>query len=97
MTEEGNLQGMIESILFVAGEAVETKDLAKALQISEDELESELNRLSDEYDYRQRGFMIKRFGSKVQLGTRPMYADAVVRLLQPIQKQSLSQAAMESM
>ncbi len=97
MTEEGNLQGMIESILFVAGEAVETKDLAKALQISEDELASELNRLSDEYDYLQRGFMIKRFGSKVQLGTRPMYADAVVRLLQPIQKQSLSQAAMETL
>ena len=97
MTEEGTLQGMIESILFVAGEAVETKDLAKALQIGNETLETELNRISDEYDYNQRGFMIKRFGSKVQLGTRPLYADAVVRLLQPIQKQSLSQAAMETL
>lgn len=97
MTEEGNLQGMIESILFVAGEAVETKDLAKALQIGDEALDAELNRISDDYDYQQRGFMIKRFGSKVQLGTRPLYADAVVRLLQPIQKQSLSQAAMETL
>ena len=97
MTDEGTLQGMIESILFIAGEAVETKDLAKALQIGTETLEKELNRISDEYDYHQRGFMIKRFGSKVQLGTRPIYADAVVRLLQPIQKQSLSQAAMETL
>ena len=98
MTEaEGNLQGMIESILFVAGEAVAIPDLARALQISTDELEKELNRIGSTYDYEQRGFMLKRFGNNVQLGTRPLYADAVVRLLQPVQKQSLSQAAMETL
>ena len=94
---EGNLQGMIESILFVAGEAVAIPDLARALQISVDELEKELNRIGGAYDYEQRGFMLKRFGNNVQLGTRPLYADAVVRLLQPVQKQSLSQAAMETL
>ena len=94
---EGNLQGMIESILFVAGEAVAIPDLARALQISVDELEKELNRIGSAYDYEQRGFMLNRFGNNVQLGTRPLYADAVVRLLQPVQKQSLSQAAMETL
>ncbi len=94
---EGNLQGMIESILFIAGEAVAIPDLARALQISVDELEKELNRIGGAYDYEQRGFMLKRFGNNVQLGTRPLYADAVVRLLQPVQKQSLSQAAMETL
>ena len=94
---EGNLQGMIESILFVAGEAIAIPDLARALQISVDELEKELNRIGGAYDYEQRGFMLKRFGNNVQLGTRPLYADAVVRLLQPVQKQSLSQAAMETL
>ena len=94
---EGNLQGMIESILFVAGEAVAIPDLARALQISVDELEKELKRIGSAYDYEQRGFMLKRFGNNVQLGTRPLYADAVVRLLQPVQKQSLSQAAMETL
>ena len=95
--QEGNLQGMIESILFVAGEAVAIPDLARALQVSVDELEKELNRIGSAYDYEQRGFMLKRFGNNVQLGTRPLYADAVVRLLQPVQKQSLSQAAMETL
>ena len=93
----GNLFGMIESILFVAGEAVDVRDLARALRIGEDELDKSLEQLSDEYDFNQRGFMLKRFGSKVQLATRPLYSDAVVRLLQPVQMQSLSQAAMETL
>ena len=94
---EGNLQGRIESILFVAGEAVAIPDLARALRIGEAELNRELNRIGSIYDYEQRGFMLKRFGNNVQLATRPLYADAVVRLLQPVQKQSLSQAAMETL
>ena len=97
MTEEGNLQGRIESILFVAGEAVSIKELAKALQTDEESLKTELDRIGDEYDFNQRGFMLKRFGNHVQLATRPLYADAVVRLLQPVQQQSLTQAAMETL
>lgn len=94
---EGSLKGRIEAILFVSGEAVETRELAKALQISETDLQDALNRIGDEYDYEQRGFMLKRFGSKVQLATRPLYSRDVLRLLQPVQQQSLSQAAMETL
>ncbi len=93
----GTVKGRIEAILFVAGEAVAIRDLARALQISEKEMESTLQELSDEYDYEQRGFLLKRFGDKIQLATRPLYAEDVVRLLQPVQQQSLSQAAMETL
>ena len=94
---EGNIKGRIEAILFVAGEAVSVKDLARALQISEKELSAVLNRMKDEYDYEQRGFLLKRFGGNVQLATRPLYSEDVIRLLQPVQQQSLSQAAMETL
>ena len=94
---EGNIKGRIEAILFVAGEAVSVKDLARALQTGEKELEGILTELQDEYNYEQRGFLLKRFGSNVQLATRPLYSDDVVRLLQPVQQQSLSQAAMETL
>jgi segregation and condensation protein B len=94
---EGSLKGRIEAILFVAGEAVSVKELARALQISEQKLSKQLNEISDEYDYQQRGFLLKRFGDKVQLATRPLYSEDVVRLLQPVQQQSLSQAAMETL
>ncbi len=94
---EGNMKGRIEAILYVAGDAVELRDLGRALEMNEKELTDLLAEMESEYDFQQRGFMIKRFGSKIQLATRPLYADDVVRLLQPAQKQSLSQAAMETL
>ena len=95
--QEGNLKGRIEAILFVAGEAVTVKELTRALQTEEKAVKAELNAIRDEYDYDQRGFLLKRFGDKVQLATRPLYAQDVLRLLQPVQQQSLSQAAMETL
>ena len=95
--QEGTLKGRIEAILFVAGEAVTIKELSRALQTEEAAVRQELNAIRDEYDYNQRGFMLKRFGDKVQLATRPLYAQDVLRLLQPVQQQSLSQAAMETL
>ncbi len=95
--EGGSLKGRIEAILFVAGEAVGIRDLAKALRVEEKELKETLKKIGSEYDYEQRGFMLKRFGDKVQLATRPLYSEDVLRLLQPVQQQSLSQAAMETL
>ena len=94
---ESSLKGRIEAILFVAGEAVSIRDLAKALQVDEKGLKAVLKEIGSEYDYEQRGFMLKRFGDKVQLATRPLYSEDVLRLLQPVQQQSLSQAAMETL
>ena len=96
-SEEGTLKGKIEAILFVAGEAIPIRDLARALQTGESEIRDTISALRDEYDYEQRGFMLKRFNDKVQLATRPLYAGDVIRLLQPVQQQSLSQAAMETL
>lgn len=96
-SDEGTLKGRIEAILFVTGEAVSVKELARALQTGESEIREAIGALRDEYDYEQRGFLLKRFGDKVQLATRPMYAQDVLRLLQPVQQQSLSQAAMETL
>ena len=96
-SEEGTLKGRIEAILYVAGEAVSLRDLSRALQTEEKEIRKAVDSLRDEYDYQQRGFMLKRFSDKIQLATRPLYAKDVIRLLQPVQQQSLSQAAMETL
>ena len=93
----GTLSGRIEAILFVAGEPVRIEELAKALNVSARAVENEVTKLRDEYDFHQRGFTLKRFGHQVQLATRALYATDVVHLLQPVQKQSLSQAAMETL
>lgn len=93
----GTLSGRIEAILFVAGEPVRIEDLAKALNVTVRAVENEVIKLRDEYDFHQRGFTLKRFGHQVQLATRALYATDVVHLLQPVQKQSLTQAAMETL
>ena len=94
---EGTLVGRIEAILFVAGDAVDIRDLARALDLKEKELSDFLDEMEKAYEAEGRGLMIKRFGSMVQLATRPLYAQDVVRLLQPVQRQSLGQASMETL
>lgn len=88
---------IIEAILFVAGEPVLAEDIATVLETDAGELEKALAHLENEYDYHIRGLCLKRFGKHVQLATRADYAPYVEQLLQPTQKQSLSQAAMETL
>ena len=89
--------GIVEAILFVTGNAVEKKDICRALEISEGELCEALDALESGYDFDRRGLRLLRFGEHVQLATRPDYAPYVEKLLQPVQKQSLSQAVMETL
>ena len=96
-TPEGNLKGRIEAILFVVGEPLLVSELGKALGMETKALMKILKELRDEYDFAQRGFSLRVFGSHVQLTSRAMYAGDIVRLLQPVQKQSLSQAVMETL
>lgn len=88
---------VIEAILFVAGEPVDVLDLQRALECTEDEVRQALDSLESDYSYHLRGICLKRFGQHVQLSTRPDYAPYVEKLLQPVQKQSLSQSAMETL
>jgi segregation and condensation protein B len=95
--QPNELMAVIEAILFVAGEPVQLADLQKALEVSPLELNMAVNALESDYDFNRRGIRLKRFGEHIQLATRAEYAPYVERLLQPVQKQSLSQAAMETL
>ena len=89
--------GIVEAILFVTGDAVEKTEIRRALEITDEELEETLDALESGYDFDRRGLRLLRFGAHVQLATRPDYAPYVEKLLQPVQKQSLSQAVMETL
>ena len=91
------LAHVIEAILFVAGEPVNVKDVQRALDVTEDEARQAIDALDSDYSYHRRGITLKRFGDHIQLSTRAEYAPYVERLLQPIQKQSLSQSALETL
>lgn len=91
------LSHIMEAILFVAGEPVDKKELSRALEVTEDEVAQAADALDSDYSYHRRGLCLKRFGEHLQLSTRADYAPYVERLLQPVQKQSLSQSAMETL
>lgn len=95
--EKKELMGAIEAILYVAGEPVEEEALRMALEVPGEEIRDALDTLCSQFDYERRGIRLLRFGKSVQLSTRPDYAAYVERLLQPIQRQNLSQAAMETL
>ncbi len=87
----------LEAILFVAGEPVSIGDIAAALELSEMEIMHAVEELQREYDGGRRGIALRRYGDHLRLETRPEYAPYVERLLQPVQRQSLSQTAMETL
>ena len=91
------LSKVLEAILFVSGEPLQIAALAHALEVTEPEISAAADALASDYDYNRRGICLKRFGTHIQLSTRADYAPQIEKLLQPIQKQSLSQAALETL
>ena len=93
--EPNEIPQILEAILFVAGEPVAVADLAQALEVSEMEIMHAVEELQRECE--RRGVTIHRYGDHLRMETRPEYAPYVERLLQPVQRQTLSQTAMETL
>lgn len=88
---------VIEAILFVAGEPITLDGLSEALGLSGEDVRWAVDELERQLDAGQRGIALKRYGDHLRLETRADYAPYVERLLQPVQRQSLSQTVMETL
>ena len=91
------LARIIEATLFVSGEAITPDEIALALDLPEDAVIHALGDLEACYQETGRGLSIKRFGGKTQLATKAEYAPYIERVLQPLQRRSLSQSALETL
>ena len=91
--EPNEIPQILEAILFVAGEPVAVADLARALEVGEMEIMHAVEALERECE--RRGVTVRR--DHLRMETRPEYAPYVERLLQPVQRQTLSQTAMETL
>ena len=92
-----NLTAIIEAILFVSGDPVRVDVLAHAMNLTVMELEAALSELRDRLVLENRGIQLNRSGDAVFLSINPKYAPQVELFLQPIQKQPLSQAVLETL
>ncbi len=91
------LLAAIESVLFVAGRALEIGDLRKLLGVDEGDLHAALALLGTQYVQEQRGLRIQHAGSQVQLVSAPENARFVAALLGMPTHARLTAAALETL
>jgi segregation and condensation protein B len=89
------LPSIIESILFVAEEPVETSSLCRALNRSKTDVQAALARLSERHS--EGGIRLQRTGDRVQLVSAPEAGPYVEQYLGVESRQRLSGAALESL
>lgn len=88
---------IIESILFAAGDSVPKNQLAEILEISEKEVEKEVETLRKFYKENERGFKIIELEDEYQLCTIEEYFKYIQQIKEPKRRQGLSQAAFETL
>ena len=90
------LNDIVLSILFVAGEGIEKSFIAEKLNLTEKDIDKVIDELEKTYSG-DRGIHIIRYKNKVQLASNPAYADYISEVLNPIREKSLTRAALETL
>lgn len=90
-----NLDKILESILFMAGEPVAMVDIVGKLDVTEKELKAAAAALKKRY-CGESGIVLNQFNNKLQLSTNSLYAEAVASVLNPIRERNLSKATLET-
>nr|WP_207794414.1 SMC-Scp complex subunit ScpB [Clostridium botulinum] len=97
VSQKNKYKSIIESLLFMSGEPINIKDLATILNCKQDKVSSLLNEMKNSYVGKDRGIKILIHNRAVQLVTKPENSIYVEKLLKTNIRQSLSQAALETL
>lgn len=89
------LESTLEAVLFAAGDAVSLDRLCAALETSREDILAAAGALEALYDLENRGLMLRRIEDRLQLCSRPMYAEAARRITESRRAATLSPAALE--
>ncbi len=90
-----NLENIIESILFVAGEPVLVSDLCFKFNLKQKDIDDAVEKLQEKYNGAS-GIKLLSFNKKLQLSTNSDYADQVALVLNPIRERNLTKATLET-
>ena len=90
-----NLESVIESIAFVAGEAIPVSELCVKFDLKPKEVEKAVNNLKKKYDEKS-GIQILFFNNKIQFSSNPKNVDYVTTILNPIRQRNLTKATLET-
>lgn len=90
-----NLENVIESVLFVAGEPILVSDLCFKFNVKQKEIEKAVLNLQKKYDEKS-GIKLLSFNNKLQFASNPNYVDYVTSILNPIRQRNLTKATLET-
>lgn len=89
------LDSTLEAVLFAAGDAVSLDRLCAALETPREDILAAAGALEALYALENRGLMLRRIEDRLQLCSRPMYAEAARRVTESRRAATLSPAALE--
>ena len=95
--EIDKLKSIIEAILFSAGRIVETKELMAILELSNQDIDTIIQNMKNEFEEQGRGIEIIKVDNGYQLCSKKEYYDYIYPLFDNRAKPSLSPAAMETL
>lgn len=88
---------IIESLLFVSGDPLKSKDIASILECNIGFVEKVIDDLSKKYEAQERGIKIINVNNEYQFVTKKENNNYIQKLLKVNIRQSLSQASLETL
>ena len=90
-----NLENIIESVLFVAGDPIPITDLCFKFNVDKKEINKAIEKLQERYDGAS-GIKLMKFNNKLQFSSNPDYVDYIAAVLNPIRQRNLTKATLET-
>lgn len=90
-------EAVVEAVLFTMGRSVEIRQLAAALESSEDEAAEAAERLRARYDAENAGMQITKLEDCYQMCSRAEYYEHLIRVAATPKKQALTDVVMETL
>lgn len=88
---------IIESLLFASGDPLKDKDIANIIECDIETTRNILELLKENYNTEERGIMLIALNDEYQLVTKAKNTNYIQKLLKINTRQSLSQAALETL
>lgn len=91
------IEAVIEGLLFSAGDPLTLEKLAEILELDKKTTRLILSNMAISLQNSKRGILLRELDGAYQLCSRPEHYEYICRLVEPRQKQALSQAAFETL
>lgn len=91
------LVAALEALLFVHGDPLDVKKIASVLKAGEQDIESAIVLLTGHLEHADRGLVLVRQESRIQLATKPIFSSLVEYLVKDEFEEKLTPAALETL